>query len=63
MESGALEKEGSRYNHPSRPCRCCYSLGAIDHPTTEMFMWVGGGALLRHVNVMGQEVMSPAATG
>jgi len=42
---------------------CCYSLGAVDHPTTEAFVWVGAGALPCHVNVMGREATSPAATG
>ena len=26
---------------PLAPCLCCYSLGAVDHPTTETFAWVG----------------------
>jgi hypothetical protein len=52
MESGALEIEGSEYI-PLAPCLCCYSLGAIDHRMTEMFVWVGGGASPHHVNEVG----------
>ena len=48
---------------PLAPCLYCYSLGAVDLPTTETFEWVGGRALPRHINVMGQEATSPAATG
>jgi hypothetical protein len=36
---------------PLTPCLYCYSMVAIDHPTTETFAWVGGGALPHHVNV------------
>ena len=39
---------------PLAPCLCCYSLWAINHPTTETFAWVGGGALPHHVNAIGQ---------
>ena len=42
---------------------CCYSLGAVDHPTTEAFVWVGAGALPCHVNVMGRKATSPVVTG
>jgi hypothetical protein len=63
IESGALEREGSRcITFPLAPCLCCYSLGAIDHPTTETFAWVGGGASPRHVNATSREATSPAAT-
>jgi hypothetical protein len=48
---------------PLAPCLCCYSLGTSDHPTTEMFAWIGGGALPHHVNAMGCEVTSPVVTG
>ena len=48
---------------PLAPCLYYYSLGAVNHPTTEMFAWVGGGALPCPVNVMGQEVTSPATIG
>ena len=48
---------------PLSPCLCCYSLGAVDHPTTETFAWVGGGALPYHVNMMGREATSPATIG
>ena len=48
---------------PLALCLCCYSLGAIDHPTTETFACVGRGASHRHANAMGQEAMSPATTG
>jgi len=48
---------------PLAPCLCCYSLGAVDHPMTETFVWVGGGPLPRHVNVTGLEAMSPTVTG
>ena len=48
---------------PLTPCLCCYSLGAVDQPTTETFVWVGGGALPHHLNAMGLEVMSPAVIG
>ena len=48
---------------PLAPCLYCYSLGAIDHPTTETFTWVGGEASPRHVNAMSLEVTSPAIIG
>ena len=45
MESGALERKGSRcITFPLAPCLCCYSLGVVDHRTTETFAWVGDGA-------------------
>ena len=48
---------------PLAPCLYYYSLEAVDHPMTETFAWVGGGASPRHVNATGREVTSPAATG
>jgi hypothetical protein len=64
MESGALEREGNRcITFPLTPCLCYYSLGAIDHLTTETFAWVGGGALPRHVNMTGQKAMFPTVIG
>ena len=39
---------------PLAPCLCCYSLGAVDHPTTETFTWVGGRALPCHVYAIGK---------
>jgi hypothetical protein len=48
---------------PLAPCLCCCSLGAIDHPTTEMFVWVGDGASPYHINATGREATSPAAIG
>jgi hypothetical protein len=48
---------------PLAPCLCCYSLGAVNHPMTETFMWVGGGASPHHINATGWEVTSPAAIG
>jgi hypothetical protein len=38
---------------PLAPCLYYYNLGAIDHPTSKMFVWVGVGASPRHVNVTG----------
>ena len=64
MESGALEREKAiGITFPLVPCLCYYSLGVVDHHTTETFAWVGGGALPCPVNVMGQEVTSPAIIG
>ena len=64
MESGALEREGSRcITFPLASCLCCYSLGAVDHPTNETFAWVCGGASPRHVSVTGRKVTSSAITG
>jgi hypothetical protein len=48
---------------PLAPLLYCYSLGTGDHPTTEMFVWIGSGALPHHVNAMGCEATSPAVTG
>jgi hypothetical protein len=45
------------------PCLCYYTLGAIDHPTTETFAWVGGGASPYHINATGWEATSPTTTG
>jgi len=48
---------------PLAPCLYCYSLGAVDHPTTEMFAWVGDGASPRPINVTGREATSPVVIG
>jgi hypothetical protein len=56
MELGALEREGRRcITFSLSPCLCCYSLGAIDHPTHEIFAWVDGGASPHHVNTTGRK--------
>jgi hypothetical protein len=38
-------------------------LGVIDHPTTETFAWVDGGASPHPVNATGPKATSPAITG
>ena len=38
---------------PLASCLCCYSLGAVDHPMTETFTWVGGGASPHHIDAIG----------
>jgi hypothetical protein len=48
---------------PLAPCLCCYSLGSVDHPTTETFAWVGSGASPHHVNATGPGGDSPATIG
>ena len=48
---------------PLAPCLCYYSLGGIDHPMTETFAWVGGGALPCQVNATGWEATSSTTTG
>jgi hypothetical protein len=64
MESGALEREGNRcITFSLAPSLCYYSLGAVNHPMTETFAWVGGRASPHHVNATGWKATSPTVIG
>ena len=64
MESGALEREGSMcITFPLTPCLCCYSLGAIDHPTPEMCCVGGRWGFALSCQCDGLKATSPAVIG